>query len=265
MSLRIRVLQQLLLIGVSVVLSIYRVAEAADSPRPLPDADRQILSEYLGTGVIGRAIAPPALANGLNDLISLHDDVNWQMKVISGNARGTIERGSAKLLNRPDHAGFRIDTGDGRNVLFGQVDAKGNLMCYAAQDNQEGVVSRFSPPQPIVLAGLVPGESRQVISYVSVADLSQPDVQTHSGKLNIEFQFVGAYRVHVPAGTIDAVLFKTRLTGRIGPAAIDDTIYRFFAKNSGLVAEVETNNVSAILIYHEKTRIGKVLLETALK
>ena len=81
----------------------------------------------------------------------------------------------------------------------------------------------------------------------------------------MEFTYLGAYQLRVPAGAIDAVLVRTRLTGKVGPATVQDTIYRFFAKNSGLVAMVETEDVSALLIYHEKTRVGKVLAETIAK
>jgi hypothetical protein len=232
-------------------------------PRPLPDEDRQTLNEYLGDGVVGEAISSPALSHGFSDLIALHDGIGWRLRVISGKGKGKEECGSARLLHRPDGGGgFRLDTGDGRNVLFGQLDAKGSFVCYASQDNQEGVISRFSPPQPILLAGLAPGEVRTFASDVSVADLSQPGVETHSGRLNIEFTYMGAFRMRVPAGTIDAVLMKTRLTGKIGPANVQDTIYRFFARNSGPVAIVETEDVSAVLIYQEKTRVGKVLVET---
>jgi hypothetical protein len=233
-----------------------------NSPRPLPDGDRRVLDEYLGPGVVGEAIAAPILAHGLNDLISLHDGLAWRVRVIAGKGAGSNEVGSAALLNRPGGSSFRFDTGDGRNVLFGQLDQQGNLLSYASQDVQQGVISRFTPAQPIFLAAMTPGEIRRMTSHISVADLSQPDVQTHSGFLDIEFQYVGAYRLHVPAGILEAELFKTRLTGKVGPATVQDTIYRFFAKDSEPVAEVETNDVSALLIYHEKTRVGKVLVET---
>lgn len=232
-------------------------------PRPLPDNDRQTLKEYLGNDVVGNSIVAPALPHGLNDLLSLNDGIAWRMRVTSGKGLGTVQKGLAGMLSRPnDNTRFRLDTGDGRNVLYGQIDAKGNLLCYASQDNQEGVISRFIPPQPVFLANIAPGEIRKSTSNVSVADLSQPDVETHSGKLDIEFTYLGAFRMRVPAGTIDAVLVRTRLTGKVGPASIQDTIYRFFAKHSGLVAMVETEDVSAALIYHEKTRVGKVLVET---
>jgi hypothetical protein len=254
------------LLMLAAILLCSSLASADDNPpRPLPDADRQTLDQYLGQNVVGEAIAMPTLTNGLNDLMSLHDGLAWRMRVISGNKSGAIELGSARLLNRPGKSAFRIDTGDGRNVLFGQLDQKGNLVCYASQDNQEGVISRFTPAQPIFLAGMKPGQTQVTSSRVSVADLSEPDVQTHSGQLNIEFEYMGAFRLHVPAGDIQTVLFRTRLTGKVGPATVEDTIYRFFAKNSGPVALVETNDVSAMLVYHEKTRIGKVLVETIAK
>jgi len=94
----------------------------------LPDADRQTLDQYLGSNVIGEAIAIPSLTNGLNDLISLHDGLAWRMRVVSGNNSGAIEYGSAALLNRAGNSAFRFDTGDGPNVLFGQLDQKGNLL-----------------------------------------------------------------------------------------------------------------------------------------
>lgn len=89
------------------------------------------------------------------------------------------------------------------------------------------MISRYVPAQPLFLAGLAPGESRTVTSNVSVADLSRPEVQPHSGRLEIGFTYVGAYRLRGP------------------------------------VAVVETNDVSAVLIYHERTRVGKVLMETS--
>ena len=235
-------------------------------PRPLPDGDRHTLNQYLGNNVVGESISSPALPHGVNDLISFRDGIAWRMRVISGKGQGTTQTGSAGMLNRPnDSTRFRFDTGDGRNVLYGQLDPKGNLICYASQDNQEGVISSFTPAQPIFLADVAPGEVRKVTSSISVADLSRPDVETHSGRLDIEFTYLGAYRLRVPAGTIDAVLVKTRLTGKVGPAMVEDTIYRFFAKNCGPVAMVETEDVSAVLIYHEKTRVGKVLVETITK
>jgi hypothetical protein len=237
-----------------------------NSPRPLPEEDRQTLNEYLGSDVVGEALPTVPLVHGIEDFISVRDGIAWRMKVTAGKGEGTTQSGSERILHRPgDETRIRIDTGDGRNVLFGQVDPNGSLICYASQDNQEGVISRFTPAQPILLAGMAPGETRKFASDVSVSDLSSSDVETHHGRLNIEFTYMGVYRLRVPAGEFDAVLVKARMTGKIGPADVEDTIYRFFAKGHGFVAQVETEDVSAVLIYHEKTRIGKVLVESNIK
>ena len=252
----------LLLLATIATLENISLGQTANPPLPLPDEDRQTLNEYLGN-VVGAAVSPPALADGLYDLLPIRDGIAWRERVISGKAAGADQEGSARLLNHGDGTTrFRIDTGDGRNVLYGQLDSNGSLLCYASQDNQEGVISRFSPAQPIFLADLAPGQTRHMTSHISVADLSSPDVESHSGNLNIDFTYVGAYRLHVPAGTFDAVLMKTTLAGKVGPADVHDTIYRFFARNAPLVAMVETDDISAMLVYHERTRIGKVLVET---
>jgi hypothetical protein len=259
---------RLLLLATLLITAKLAMPAIADDfpPRPLPDADRQILDEYLGNGVVGDALPIPRLTHGVNDLITLGNDLDWRVLITAGKAVGQEQTGSLSLLHRPDNnSSFRIDLGDGRNVLFGQLDPQGNFWCYASQDNREGVLSRFSPPQPYFLANMTPGQTRTSTTHVEVADLSQPGVETHTGNLQIDFTYVGAYRLHVPAGDIDTVLFKSHLTGNVGPASIDDTLYHFFAKGHGIVAVVETNNVSAVLIYHEKTRTGKVLVETITK
>jgi len=235
-------------------------------PRPLSQSDRQTLNEYLGDDVVGEAVSPPTLAHGIDDLLSLRDGIAWRFRIVSGKAKGTEQNGFARMLHRPDGgAGFEFDLGDGRHVLYGQLDPAGDLLCYASQDNQEGVISRYVPAEPLFPAGLAPGETRRVRCHASVADLSQPDVQSYSGQLNIECTYVGAYRLRVPAGTFDAVLIKTSFDGKVGPADVHETIYRFFAKNRGPVAVVETSDISAVLIYHEKTRVGKVLVEMVWK
>jgi hypothetical protein len=251
---------------VSLVLFSSRLPAQDYPPRPLPDDDRRTLTEYLGNGVVGEAISPPALTHGISDLISFRDNLSWRMRVVSPDGRGTEQRGFCRILSRHDGGGsFILDTGDGRNVFIGQLDASGNLLCYATQDNQQAVISRYDPPQPLFLAGLTPGETRGVNCSVSVADLSRPDVQAYSGHLYVELTYVGAYRVRVPAGAVDAVLVKTRLTGKVGPADVRDVNYRFFAKNFGPAAVVETDDVSAFLLYNQRTRIGKVLVETIAK
>ncbi|WP_162917135.1 hypothetical protein [Dongia deserti] len=63
----------------------------------------------------------------------------------------------------------------------------------------------------------------------------------------------------VPAGTYDAVLIRWTYDGKIGPASIKDSQYRFLAPNAGMVAMAQIRSISAMLIYNDHTKHGKVL------
>ena len=81
----------------------------------------------------------------------------------------------------------------------------------------------------------------------------------HSGNLELTYTYVGAYRITVPAGTFDASLFKWHYKGKVGPASIDDAIYRFFAPGVGPVARIELKHISAFIIYSDNEKRGTVL------
>ena len=63
----------------------------------------------------------------------------------------------------------------------------------------------------------------------------------------------------VPAGTYDAALVKCSYSGKIGPANIKDSQYRFLAPNVGMVAMVQIRSISALLIYNDHSKRGKLL------
>ena len=65
----------------------------------------------------------------------------------------------------------------------------------------------------------------------------------------------------VPAGTFKASLFKWHYKGKVGPAKVQDLQYRFFAKDVGTVAMIEKTDVTALLVYQQHTKIGKVLIK----
>jgi hypothetical protein len=67
--------------------------------------------------------------------------------------------------------------------------------------------------------------------------------------------------VHTPAGTFDAALIKTDVKIKVGPADVEDTQYTFYAEGVGKVAEVEAQRVSAVLVYHSKSKTAKVLIK----
>ena len=99
-----------------------------------------------------------------------------------------------------------------------------------------------------MLQGLTPGEERNIQTEMKVFELSNPDKQIHTGILDIGYRYVGAYKVTVPAGSFDAVLIKWTFNGKVGPASLNDTQYRFFAADVGMVAAIEKMKVSVCIL-----------------
>ena len=99
-----------------------------------------------------------------------------------------------------------------------------------------------------MLTGLQPGQSVTSSHTVEVSDLSNLTAVSHSGTLDVTYSHLGNFRVTVPAGTYDAALVKWSYSGKIGPANIKDSQYRFFAPNVGMVAMIQIRRVSALLI-----------------
>jgi DUF3108-like len=132
-------------------------------------------------------------------------------------------------------------------------------MFVSEKDLAQSVITSYQPAEPGLLVGLAPGESRSSTVAVTVADISSPDVVSHSGTLDVTYEYVGAYKVTVPTGTYDAALIKWTYKGKVGPADVDDTQYRFFAENVGMVASIDKLSISALFVYHEHSKFGKVL------
>jgi hypothetical protein len=74
---------------------------------------------------------------------------------------------------------------------------------------------------------------------------------------------VGTYRTKVPAGTFDAVLLRTTVEGKVGPAHTHATSYSLFAPDEGLVAMILQQKVTAFWIYNVDGAGGKVLTSIA--
>jgi len=107
------------------------------------------------------------------------------------------------------------------------------MQCRVAgteKDLDKEVLSRFTPGDPLIISGLKPGQSITSQHKVEVFDLSNLKKVAHSGSLDVTYTYVGTYRVTVPCGTYDAALIRWDYTGKVGPATIRDSQYRFLAR-----------------------------------
>jgi hypothetical protein len=225
---------------------------------PLQEADRFMIEKYLGKGVVGRAIPAPEFIDAARYLAP--DTGTWNYRHVSGPETGKIERHQSILLEQePGKAIWRYDMGE-RFIHFVTAQPDGDYVLTAVTDTEEGVINQYSPAEPFMLQGISPGEEHSMTLNVKVFDLNNPGKQMYTGSMDINYHYIGAYKVKVPAGSFDAVLVKWTSQGKIGPASIDNTRYRFFVPDVGMVAAVERLNVSALLIYNHQRKIGRVLV-----
>jgi len=253
-------MKTLLACSVLTVVVLATLAGAQTPPRALPGEDRSELEKYLGTGVVGDPVAAPPLGT-VADYFGSSDKVQFTFQAMQGKEAGTTVVGRFVWgQSQGDSRGWQYDAG-GRTVLFGRATKSGNLEVVSSLDREQGVTSRYSPAEPMLVAGLKPAETRRLKIAVSVFDLANPKKETHSGSLDVTYSYIGAYAVTVPAGKFDASLLKWVYTGKVGPASVSDVQYRFVAKGVGVVAMIEKIDVSAFLLYRDNTRIGRVLVK----
>jgi len=233
------------------------IGSAAAAPIALPDADRKALEQLLGKGVIGDPVEGKALAAADIPL----QEGSWTYKVVAGKNKGSTEADTVSQLKRDQSgASWKITTG-AKDLAFIQRSDDQNIDVLSEQDTDQGVITRFSPAEPILINGMAPGTSKTLKIAVKVYDLSSPKEVSHSGSLDLTYSYVGAYKVTVPAGSYDAALLKWVYDGSVGPASVKDTQYRFVAKDVGIVAAIDKKKISALLLYHDNSNTGKVLVK----
>jgi hypothetical protein len=232
-------------------------ASKADSTIPLPGEDRAQIEKYLGTGVIGEPIAAAALMTADQYLPPKGTVTSYRVRDSNGKTR--TENHKVEETADPMFApGWRY-AAEPVGAFFLQKTADGGATILGEQDLEQKVLSRFTPGEPLMVAGLAPGQSRKVTVQVAVSNLSNPTKVNHTGSLDITYTYIGAYKVTVPAGTYDTVLIKWDYKGSVGPASVKLTEYRFIAPGAGMIAMVESRHISAMLIYNDKTRLGKLM------
>lgn len=225
----------------------------------LPTADRTFLEQILGKNVVGNAVVGTPISDPLT-FFPLEEGT-WVYRVTSGKNKGkSVQHVLTRLKRDPSGGSWREAWGPNL-VLFFLKTKDGAVEIVSSEDLQEGVISRYSPREPILLANMNPGDTKHLKTAVKVYDLSHPDHLTHKGFMNITYSYVGAYEVKVPAGTFKASLFKWQYEGKVGPAKVQDIQYRFFAEDVGTVAMIERTDVTALLFYQQHTKIGKVLVQ----
>lgn len=221
----------------------------------LPARLATAVAEYL-PGVVGDPVpaftidpAMASLSTGTRTYTLVHGD----------NAGQTEQHVVAPAPRDTAGSDWRYRVGN-RSVFLKLIPGE-SLSVVSEQDTDQGVVTKYSPAEPLLIAGMNAGDTRTETVKVNVYDLEDPSDLEHQGTLNVTLTYVGAYRVTVPAGTYDAALLLWDFKGKIGPASVDDIQARLVAPGVGMVAAAEKRDIAAFLIYNDNSRIGRVLAQ----
>jgi hypothetical protein len=246
---------------VALLAALPALAQAAGEAalQGLADEDRQAIVHGLGEGVLGAFVGAPALHDP-EPYLGLGVG-NRSYRVIL-RPEGERQEAHRSLVEKGASGAsiWRLGIGSPEVGLLKKTE-DGSFVMAGIEDLNEGVVTRYDPPEPVLLRGVPAGQDHAVRMKVKVYELDQPDTLKHEGGIEVTYRYLGVVKVTVPAGNFDAVLVRSIFKGRIGPATVADTQYRLFAKGVGMVATVERRDVTALVLYHAQTDISRLLVE----
>jgi hypothetical protein len=223
---------------------------------PLPPEDQRMIAAQLGP-VVGKALPGTAIED-VSTYFPLQEKASLY-EVTAGCDTGKTQTLGLTKVRRPNgESAWRFQFSPSLAGFLRQTP-EGDLVMPAVGDTGDGVVVVTTPANPFVVKGMKPGETRYYAQQVVVYALDDLADQEYSGSLNGSYTYLGAYQVIVPAGTYQAVLFRLKCEGKVGPAQTHDTAYYFFAPGRGVVAMINQEEATAFWIIHIDTTSGEVL------
>lgn len=235
------------------------VAAAADAAAPVVPLPAEMAKELegLGKGVIGKALPAPELADP-HEYLALGPGT-WEYEIVEGGKDGKKVR-TERYEEAKDADGHEVwkRTIGIEFVEYFRKDKESTWGKHLEDDLELGYTSRFRPGIDVV-AHMKPGVTRTTESKIEAFKTDKPEHISYTGKLTAKLLYVGQYEVKTPAGTFPAVLVRTEFDIEVGPAKVTDTMYAFFSKGVGKVAELEATRISALLIYHSNSEVAKLL------
>jgi hypothetical protein len=223
----------------------------------LSKQDRAFIEEQLGAGFLGEAVAPPTFGP-VKEFLSLTDGATWVFQDVLENKPWEFSFNYDDDANEP--TAWRIDYSNG-DVRLGEFDEDGNLLSISLEDAKEAAITQMTPSELYFVAGLELRQPQSQRLAIKMVEADNPDKLKYEGYLNVTYEYIGAHKVTVPAGTFDAAVTKWTYEGMVGPAKIKDQQYYFFADGIGPVALIENKKIVAMVVYRKSIRLTGVLLE----
>jgi len=243
-------------IGLSGVLSAPSFGADAEVAE-LSKKDRDFIADNLGADFLGEAIAPPTIGS-VKEFVGLTDGATWVFQDVLNNK--PWEATFSDIDGATEGPKWRIDYSNG-DVRLGEFDDQGNALSISLKDAKEEAITQMTPSELYFVAGLELKQPRSQRLDIKMVEADDPSKLKYEGYLNVTYEYIGAHKVTVPAGTFDVAITKWDYEGMVGPAKIKDQQYYFFADGIGPVALIENKKIVAMVVYRKSIRLTGVLTD----
>jgi len=244
-------------LGLAVACLLPQLALAEAPVVPLPEELRKQLS-LLGKGAVGKALP----ARPIDDPAKLRHLAagTWTYRIVAGPKKGQDERVQiARVDSSHSGAGWRVETGD-EDIQTLVVTTDNEVMKLSQTDLASDRIVVYRPGL-VLDSGMKVGESKSVDRKIETYKVKKPKEIEFHGTLHYTTRYIGAYRVHTPAGAFDTRLLEHAYEMKIGPAMAKNLSWDFYADGVGNVAEVSHESVKAVLVYRRSSKRARLLLK----
>ena len=244
-------------LAAAAALSIAGLDAAASGHALLPEAELERRMAVLGDDFLITSLEGPVIDNPA-DWIQRRAG-SYTYRYVSGSDDGKLEQTELHIpdSDKPDTV-WKRRVGDNLVETFVR-DQSQDVLIIEDMDLERGfrVVIR---PGVHLRANMRPGDSWENVSQLDVYDLEDGEL-FRNGELKSAVTYEGAFRVRTPAGVFDTVLIREDFRLDIGPLSAEDDRFLFFARDTGLVAEIEGIKASAMLIINTRDESAKLLVD----
>ena len=212
--------------------------------------------QVFGDDFLVAVLKGPTLENPAEWIMRRAGD--YRYRYVSGSDYGALEQTESHVpdADRPNTV-WQRRVGDNLIETFVR-DTSRDILIVEEADLQRGFRVEIEPGVHVP-AKIAPGDELALRSTVTVFELDDGEM-FDKGTLESIITYEGAFRVRTPAGEFDTVLIREDFLLDVGPLSATDDRFLFFARDVGLVAEIEGVKASAMFLIRTSDKSAKVLV-----
>jgi hypothetical protein len=239
----------------SIIFSLLLFSSATSEAARLTDDELNEQLALLGPDFIVKRIEAPVIEDPYQWVN--RQTGNYVYRFVAGSDDGA-ETQIERHVPSSDSPEKRWERQVGSDLIetFTSTNAR-DVLIVEEVDHSYGYRIEIKPGVHLPL-NIEPGAEWEVEAELNAFAIGS-DEASHEGTLQAINRYEGAFRVRTPAGEFDAVLIREDFKLHIGPLKAEDDRYLFYARDVGLVAEIEGLRASALLFFRIKEQSAKVL------